>query len=80
MVDRAGVIRRSGHQWKSGCGVDRVVHAGGAVMATEQLKMDDVGALCDERGKRQPRQARGVGHHHAVTFDDEPLDQALPFG
>ena len=78
MIDRAGVVRRSSDQRKSSCRVDRVVHAGRAIVAAEHLKMDYVGPFRDERVKRQPGQARSVGDHHAVTFDDQPLDQLLP--
>ena len=49
-------------------------------MAAQHLKMNQVRALGDERVIRQPGQARGVGHHNAVAFDDQPLNQFLPVG
>ena len=48
-------------------------------MTAEDLEMDQVGTFCGERVVRQPGQPRGVGHHHAVAFDDQSLDQVLPF-
>ncbi len=49
-------------------------------MAAQQLNVDHVGAHRGELFKRQPGQARGVGHHDTVALDDQPLDQLLSFG
>ena len=54
VVDRAGMIGRTGDERKAETGVDRVVHAGGTVSAAQQLDVDDVGAPGGQRPSTEP--------------------------
>ncbi|RFZ08889.1 hypothetical protein DE4381_02078 [Mycobacterium marinum] len=76
MVDRAGMVGRTGDERESGRRVDGVVHPGTAVSPSQQLQMDDVRTRGGQYFVAEPGQA-GIGHHDSVAFQDEALDQPL---
>ena len=80
VVDRTGMVGRTGDERVPDTRVDGVVHPGGTVAAAEQLDVDDVGTLGGQQVMAQPGQPGGVGHDDAVALDDQPLDQLLALG
>ena len=58
VVDRTGMIGRTGDERKPDTRVDRVVHPGGTVAAPEQLNVDHVGTLGGQQIDRSARTGR----------------------
>ena len=79
MVHRTDVIGGSRYQGESGCGIDGVIHTGGAVTAADHLQMDEVRTKRTQVLERMPLPPCNIGDEHPGRSNQLP-NQVLPIG